>query len=126
MGAASVFGSVSSLSCNGLSIYASSTTGFREGERWEVLGLGPACSPTVEAVSYESRSKFELIENLSFSNTEIRKDVTIITLSLSGQELALSCLLIGTSLTGSRSGAFLLESEKAPAANLPLSDFGIL
>jgi len=41
----------------------------------------------------------------------MRKDVTIITLSPSGQELALSGPLTGTSLTGLGSGAFLLESE---------------
>jgi len=47
----------------------------------------------------------------------------MITLSPSGKELALSGPLAGTSLIGSRSGAFLSESEEAPTADLPLSDF---
>jgi len=67
LGATPVFGSDLSLSCTGLSISASSTTGFREEERWEVLGLGPACSPAVDAVSYKIGSKFELMENIDCS-----------------------------------------------------------
>ena len=56
-------------------------------------------------------------------NSEIKRDITMITLSPSGKELALSGPLAGTSLIGSRSGAFLSESEEAPTADLPLSDF---
>jgi len=124
--ATSVFGSVSSLACAGLSISSSSTTRFREEERWEVLGFSPTCSPAVKAISYKRGSKFELMKASNFSNSEIRKDVAVITLSPPGQELALFGPLTGTSLTGLGSEAFLSESEDAPAPDLPLSDFEIL
>jgi len=57
--------------------------------------------------------EIQVNRELQFSDTEIRKDVTIITLSPSWQELALSGPLTGTSWTSSRSGAFLSESNEA-------------